>query len=136
MVSDGPQLTCRSAPWFEVEPFFRLIRDDHWHGLDQLAEAGEVGLFVLSEDGDPIGGLALSIDATGRWLFVQALGARGDVLPSLTFWLVVTARAYGLRGMMCKTRRRGLVRRLERLGGRARALPGEVGRWRVEVEAA
>ncbi len=78
-------------------------------------------LFELVRDGQPVGAFSVRVDdySTGRELTVTAAGASTDsgAAEAVARWAEEQAAGrIGARSVTCTTRRRGLVRRLERLG--------------------
>lgn len=129
------QLELQRADWADAAAWFRGIRDDNWRGLADPVRQGQVGLFSILEDGAEIGALALGVNDDRTGLIVHALAAEGDVISWLVSALKATAAEAGLPVILCRTRRRGLVRRLEREGATARGIPGQPGRWNVSLRA-
>lgn len=96
-------------------------RFDASGGAATVAEmAGGQAVFEVLDDGRRVAAFALGVHdyADGRVIRCGAAGAEPghQVLPAIVAFAESEARRLGARAMLCETRRRGLVRQLQRQG--------------------
>lgn len=98
----------------------------HVNALAARIEAGEYQALLIRADGQAVGVLVLSVEVEplGSIIVVNALAARPlrglDVTKAVLAFLTETGKAVGAVGLRFWTERKGLVRKCEAAGMRAK----------------
>jgi hypothetical protein len=110
----APQVEVRQATAAEVLPFVLLAGLGASRGqCEEIAAAGVP--FIVTEDGTPAFGLVL--EPCGPELVITAAGGRSQHFDlTRAGFALAELQGEGFRAIRFETRRRGLVRRAERLG--------------------
>lgn len=118
MVAQVPQklIAMRQATAGEILPFVKMAaRFDTTGGcvdIDAIARNGKA--FLIVSDGRPVLGYTLEIE--GRCVWITSAAGRSAVDLTRLMHEVIAAQADGFECIQFETRRRGLVRKTQKLG--------------------